>query len=310
MPCVPTLAAAPFPYAGEVSATLSALLWGSIGILFVRMRPQISPAALNLGKNVAATLCFVVLLWAWNGSPIPQGLGGRALAVFAASGFLGLALCDTFLLRSLLNIGPQRMSVIFLSVPVMTALIAALPPFRESPPWITWTGMFVCLGGILMAIKRPPHFVGDDAQFLRGVRDAFVAAVFQTAAILLARYGLAVQESPLLDSAVVRMAAGTLGLILMGGFSGALGRWTGQLKHKRVALTIFVGSFFGTFLGILTNQFGLQWSEHTGVATTLNSLMPIFLVPLSIIFLGERFGVRAIVATLVAVAGVALMMLG
>ncbi len=69
-------------------------------------------------------------------------------------------------------------------------------------------------------------------------------------------------------------------------------------------------SFFGTFIGILSNQAGLLWAVHAGVATTLNSLMPIYLMPLSMIYLGQRFGKRAIVATLIAVAGVALMMLG
>jgi drug/metabolite transporter (DMT)-like permease len=310
MPAPDLLAAAPFPYAGEASAALSALLWGAVGIVFARMRPAPTAAALNLGKNLAATLCFVALLWSVRGVPLPQGLDGRAVAVFAASGVLGLTLCDTLLLRSLLNIGPQRMSVIFLLVPVMTGLVAALPPFSESVPWVTWTGMVVCLGGILLAIKQPRHYRGDAAEFSRGIRDAFFAACLQTAAILLARYGLSVRRAPLLDSAVVRMASGTLGLIVMGTVFGGLRSWVAELRPVRAATTIFIGSFFGTFLGILTNQFGLQYSEHTGVATTLNSLMPIYLMPLSVLFLGDHFGIRGVIATLIAVAGVALMMLG
>ncbi len=310
MSVLQTLASSPFPFAGEASAVLSALLWGSVGVVFARMRPAPSPAGLNLGKNVAATVCFVLTLWIWSGSPIPTGLDARMIAVFSASGVLGLTLCDTFLLRSLLNIGPQRMSVVFLLVPAMTALAAALPPFSETPPGITWAGMFVCIGGILLAIKRPAHYQGTDADFRRGVRDAFFAALFQTGAILLARYGLSVKEAPILDSAVVRMAAGTLGLVVLGGVIGGLGAWTRELRRPKTAWTIFWGSFFGTFLGILTNQFGLQWSASTGVATTLNSLMPIFLMPLSILFLGERFGIRGVVATAIAVGGVALMLLG
>ena len=53
-----------------------------------------------------------------------------------------------------------------------------------------------------------------------------------------------------------------------------------------------------------------MWATNAGVATTLNSMMPIYLLPLSVIFLNERFGRREVVATLIAVAGVALMMLG
>jgi len=304
------LAAAPFEWAGEASAALSAFLWGSSGVVIARIRPPLSAAAINLGKNLAATACFVGLLWCVTGSPCPKGLDGHALGVFAASGFLGLAVCDTFLLRSLLDIGPQRMTLVFLVVPVLTALAAMLPPFSEMPPPLAWLGMGICLFGITMAVLRHVDRAVDPLRFRRGVRNALIAAVFQSIAILLARFGLNVHTAPLLDSAVVRMAAGTFGLAFLGLLFGRLGAWTGELRRKKAALMLFGASFFGTFLGILTNQFGVAWSRHTGVAATLNSLMPIYLMPLSVLFLEEKFGRHEVLATFVAIAGVALMMIG
>jgi len=304
------LGSAPFPGAGELSAALSALLWGSSGIVMARIRPAPTAGALNYGKNVAATLCFIALLWIVSGSPIPRGLDTRMFWIFCASGFLGLALCDTFLMRSLLDIGPQRMTLIFVSVPALTALIAALPPLSERAPWPVWVGIAVCLGGITLAIRRQPAGGIEPVRFKRGVRNAFIAALFQTGAILLARYGLSQADAPLLDSAVVRMTAGTVGVAILGAFGGRLGSWHRQLRRPSTALMLFIASFFGTFLGILANQAGLLWATNAGVATTLNSMMPIYLLPLSVIFLNERFGRREVVATLIAVAGVALMMLG
>ena len=304
------LTAPPFEWAGEASAALSALLWGSSGVVIALIRPPLSAAAINLGKNAAATFCFVAMLWVVTGSPVPQGLDGRAIAVFCASGFLGLAVCDTFLMRSLLDIGPQRMTLVFLIVPVLTALAAILPPFSEVPPPVAWIGMLVCLFGITMSVLRHADKAVDPPRFRRGVRNAVLAAVFQSAAILLARYGLNVDEAPILDSAVVRMAAGTFGLAFMGLLVGRLGAWTGELKRKKAALMLFGASFFGTFLGILANQGGVAWAKHTGVAATLNSLMPIYLMPLSVLFLEEKFGKHEVLATVIAVAGVALMMMG
>ena len=143
MPLTFLLTAPPFEWAGEASAALSALLWGSSGVVIALIRPPLSAGAINLGKNLAATVCFVAMLWSMTGSPIPQGLDGRAIAVFCASGFLGLAVCDTFLMRSLLDIGPQRMTLVFLLVPVLTAIAAMLPPFSEMPA--------------PTAIRIPPH---------------------------------------------------------------------------------------------------------------------------------------------------------
>ena len=309
MPLAPILAEAPFAWAGELNAALSAVLWGSAHIVFARIRPPIAAAALNLGKNAFATVFFVLALWIVSGSPIPTGLDAEALVIFAASGFLGLAVCDTLLMRSLLDLGPQRMTLLFLAVPVLVALIAALPPLSEAQPVGAWVGMLVCIGGIAMAVRRRSEDHADPVRFRRGVRTGLLAALFQTVAILLARHGLAGENAPLLDSAVVRMAAGTLGVILMGAFTRRLGGWTREVKRPDAFWMLMAASFVGTFLGILTNQFGLAWSAHAGVATTLNSMMPIYLLPLSVIFLGERFGKREVLATFVAMGGVAWMLL-
>lgn len=301
--------AEPFAWAGEINAALSALLWASAHIVFARINPPMSAAALNLGKNVFATLFFVIALWIVTGSPIPTGLDAKALWIFAASGFLGLAVCDTLLMRSLMDIGPQRMTLLFLTVPVLVALVAALPPLSEAQPIGAWAGMLVCIGGIAMAVRRRSEDEADPERFRRGIKTGLLAAVFQTAAILLARQGLANDDAPLLDSAVVRMAAGTLGVVVFGGFTGRLVGWSKEVGRPDVSWKLAGAAFVGTFLGILTNQYGLKWSAHAGVATTLNSMMPIYLLPLSMIFLREQFGRREIIATFIAIAGVAWMFL-
>ncbi|MDF1699799.1 MAG: DMT family transporter [Planctomycetota bacterium] len=309
LPLLLPLAGAPFPWAGEVAAALSALFWGSAHIVFARIHPPISAVALNLGKNVFAAVFFIAALWIHTGSPIPQGLDTEALVIFAASGFLGLAVCDTLLMRSLLDLGPQRMTLLFLTVPVLVSLAATLPPLSESQPLGAWAGMLVCIGGIGMAIRRRTEDEADPARFRRGVRTGLLAALFQTVAILLARHGLANEDAPLLDSAVVRMAAGTIGVMVFGLFTRRLARWSAEVRRPDAFWMLAAASFVGTFLGIYANQVGLKWSAHAGVATTLNSLMPIYLLPLSVLFLRERFGAREIIATFVAVGGVALMFL-
>ena len=304
------LASAPFPGAGEAAAAISALLWASAGIVIARIHPPISAGAINYGKNLVATICFVAMLWIVTGSPMPHGLDVNTALIFAASGFLGLTLCDTFLMRSLLDIGPQRMSTVLLCVPALATILAVFPPLAERPGWPVWLGIAVCISGILLAVRRHPERDLDPVRFQRGIRNAFLAAIFQAAAILLARYGLHKVQAPILESAVIRIGAGTVGLIVLGGFMGRLGSWHRQLSRPKAAAMLFGASFVGTFLGILTNQAGLLWATHAGVATTLNSLLPIYLLPLSAYYLKERFGARAILATLVAVAGVALMVLG
>ncbi len=85
------LAAAPFPYAGEVAAALSALVWASAGVVFAKLSPGVSAAAMNLGKNLSATLCFAVLMLVTTFSIWPSSVEPGALLCFVASGVVGLA---------------------------------------------------------------------------------------------------------------------------------------------------------------------------------------------------------------------------
>lgn len=309
MPVPLALAAAPFPYAGELAAALSALFWASSGVVFARIHPPVSAFAINLGKNVTACLCFVALVWITAGVPVPLDLPRAPLFWFCVSGVLGLALCDTFLMRSLLAIGPQRMSLIFTMYPVLVAIGAIFPPFDEHPSAYAWLGMALCLGGIVLAVLEEPKNRGPRAHYLRGVRDAVLAALCQAAAILTARHGLQIADVPANEGAAVRMLAGTLGLIVIGLPALRVATWSRELIQRHVGLRVAVAAFFGTFLGIWLNQLGLEWAEHTGVATVLNSLMPVYLIPLSALFLGARITRRGLLATLVTIAGVGVMTL-
>ena len=53
---------------------------------------------------------------------------------------------------------------------------------------------------------------------------------------------------------------------------------------------------------------GIQYAP-VGVASTLQALPPVFLIPIGYYFLGERVSSRAILGTLLALAGVAVLFL-
>jgi drug/metabolite transporter (DMT)-like permease len=305
------LCAAPFPLAGEAFAILCSLLWSVSSLFYARMHPRPSAAALNLGKNLSAALCFFVLLWCLEGRVWPVALRAETAGLFALSGFVGLTLCDILFLRCLLDIGPQRAGTIFLTVPGLAALGALFPPFRETPPAQTWVGMLVCVAGIALALRYRPSVEVDADRWRRGVRAGLLAALLQTAGLLITRHAAGLEDRPALEGAAVRLLGATAGQILLGLlFVGSLGRWLGELawERGRVALWVFVAAFLGTFLGIWTNQLSLTYAQFVGVAAMLGSLMPVFMIPLSRIYLGERFPAGAWIGTLIALAGMALVL--
>ena len=300
----------PFPYAGEAAAFASSLLWAGAGIVFRRLKGRVSPAAMNLAKNGTAALCFLVLLLLLTGNPWPRGLTPRATALLAASGVLGLSVCDTFFLRSILELGPRRATLIMAGLaPGLVFAAAVLPPFsqvEQATHVLPWVGFALALLGVWLATREVEGAPADAASRRRGLRDGILAAVFQAAGVLLTR--LAIQEGAApFEGAAVRLTCGSVGLLVGGAVAGRLVAWKGALLARGILRTLAMTAFFGTFLGIGLNTCALAWANSTGVATTINSLSPVWLIPLSAVFLAERHDVRAWLSTVLALVGIALL---
>ena len=70
-----------------------------------------------------------------------------------------------------------------------------------------------------------------------------------------------------------------------------------------------IATFLGTYCGVWLMNYGLR-NLPVGVASTLNSTSPIFILPLSALVLGEKVSPRAIFGAIIAVAGIAVLALG
>jgi drug/metabolite transporter (DMT)-like permease len=190
--------------------------------------------------------------------------------------------------------------------PVLIALGAMLPPFRETPSALAWLGMLVCVAGIALAAMRKDPDPVAGAATRRGMVDAFVSAGLQASGFLLSRLASRTGGTDAAEGTMIRCLAGFLGLVAVGVVLGRSRRWFGQLRTAGAWWKVGRAAFVGTFLGIWASLLAISWSTHTGVAATLNALSPVFLIPLSAVFLGERHDRRAWAATLVTVAGIAL----
>ena len=78
--------------------------------------------------------------------------------------------------------------------------------------------------------------------------------------------------------------------------------------HPRAVRLLTGGAILGPVLGVWLSLIAVQ-NTSVGVASTLSSLMPIFLIPISYVVFGERVNGRAILGTLIAVGGSVLLFL-
>lgn len=292
---------------GELAALSSAATWAVASLIFARVGRDVTPVVMNALKCGIALGLMMVTLIVLEGTAWPLHLERGALVWLAVSGMVGLTIGDTAYFQALIRIGPRRALLLFSLVPPMTALLGAVV-LDEAITATLVVGMGLTLVGVAWVIRerQPDATAADDARLRAGVAFGVLAAVCQAAGNVLTKLGAA--DASALAVSVVRLTAGGLGLGVQLAVAGRLLEAVRPLGDRVLAPRLIVGTFLGTYLGIWLMNAGLKGAD-VGVASTLNSTSPIFVLPLAVVLLGERVSLRAVVGAIVAVAGVAVLSL-
>ena len=109
-------------------------------------------------------------------------------------------------------------------------------------------------------------------------------------------------------SAQIRVLTGIIGFAILFIFMKRYGRVWAALKNRSAMKRIYLGSFFGPFLGV---SFSLLAVQHTqaGIAATIMAIVPVLIIPPAIILFKEKVNWKEITGAVVAVGGVAIFFL-
>jgi drug/metabolite transporter (DMT)-like permease len=222
------------------------------------------------------------------------------------SGVIGLAIGDTLLFQSYAWIGPR----------LATLLMALAPPMSAAIAWIglgerlggrALLGMALALSGIIWVVReRGTRRAAGTASAHRrlGILLGLGAAACQAIGAVLAKRGmLAVDPLP---ATLVRMVSAAAGILVAALASGHLPRALPALRAGRFLALALCASVLGPYLGVWLSLVSLKLTE-TGVALTLMAMSPILVIPLAARVFGERASARTVVGTVIAVAGVTIL---
>lgn len=293
---------------GELASLSASALWAIASVLFAQLgREKISPLALNLLKcALALAMLWLTMLWR-DGHTWPWALGTPELVALAISGVIGLTIGDTAFFGALTRLGARRTLLMMTLAPPATAVMAW--PFLGEPITLKMlAGMALTMGGIAWVIRERTGEEEPDAHARReellGLALVLVAVLCQAGGNVLTKFGG--EHISSLSTSVVRLAFGVLGLGVVVGGLGRARQVVAPLSNGRQVALLIVATFLGTYLGIWLLVTGLQYAD-AGVAATLSSTSPIFVLPIAAFFLGERLTTRSMLGACVAVAGVALL---
>lgn len=287
---------------GELAALSASALWAFASLLFTTLSKDHGPIVMNALKCIIALAMMVLTLLVLEGEAWPMALTTTDALVLAASGLIGLTIGDTAYFNALTRIGPRRALLMMALVPPTTALLA-WPVLGEVVTAPMIAGIALTLAGVAWVIReRTPD--ADHSLEAAGLAFAVVAMFCQSSGNVLTKLGGS--DVSALGISVVRVLVGAVGLLVVLGGTGRLAELAHPWRMKAGPKLVFA-TFLGTYLGIWLLNTGLKYTSHTGVAATLSSTSPIFILPLAWLVLGERFSARAVVGALIAVAGIAVL---
>ncbi|MBI5297312.1 MAG: DMT family transporter [Chloroflexi bacterium] len=295
-------------YLGEIAGIATSLFYALNSVFITRAGQQVGATVSNRTRVVFALLYLIILNLILFGQPLPVSADPQRWLWLSLSGVIGLALGDLFLFKSYLSIGPRLGNLLLSLYPIVGALEAWIF-LDESLRLGQIVGILVTLAGIVWVVferngsgeKMPRHvWIG----ILYGV----ISAVFQATGFVFSKQGMYGTFSPFQGNAI-RMSAALLALLVIALFQKQVGQTVSTLRANPAAFRmLMLAGFIGPVLGVSASLYAVQNAE-VGVASTLTSLAPIFMLPISAIFFKERLGWQAIAGTLLAMVGVAILFL-
>ncbi len=297
------------PYLGEIAALFTSFCWALSAVGFSEATDRLGSQVTNRLRVALAFLALVVINSLLYAQPIPLHAGPERWGWLALSGLIGLAIGDAFLFKSYQCVGP-RLGLLLLSLaPVFGALIAWLF-FGETLTGMQMAGIAVTLGGISWVVIARPADSAENAACApgRGVLYGILAALGQAAGLVLSKQGMGGDFSPFAGT-LIRMIAALLSLWGLALFQGQAIKTVQTVRRNPAGLRwALFGSFFGPVIGISASLLAIQHT-NIGVASTLMALPPVVMLPISHFFYKEKLNMPAIVGTLIAIGGVALLFL-
>ena len=291
---------------GELAALGAAALWAIASTIFARAGRHLTVDALNLVKTAVGLVFMQVTLLLVSSRAWPEHLPLTSLAWLSISGVIGLTIGDSAYFQSLLRLGPRRSLLLWALIPSITAL-GAVPALGETLTWPMAGGILLTGAGVTWVLRERtaggPERQASPVDRV-GILYGLLAVLCQVGGSLTAKYGGRGLDA--LDLSVVRLTAGTLTLGLLVAVRGQFGALGGLVQNPGLFAQVVLATFVGTYLGIWLSMFALQ-ATLAGIAATLTSTSPLFVLPIAHFVLKEPVSARAVVGALIAVAGVAVL---
>ncbi len=289
-------------YYGEIAALATAGCWSFNSVVFANAGHRVSSFTVNRVRLYIAFLALMIFHLFYFGEIIPLTLSSNNYIYLGLSGIVGYIIGDSFLFESFLMIGPRISMLIMTSSPVFSAILAWLF-LGEKLNILQIMAMIITLSGIGWVILEKRDEEEKKTHILMGVLFAMIGSLGQAAGLLFSKIGLRGNVSTI-SANLIRVSTAAILIAIFSIITGKFLKDLRKMKNKKALFEISSGSIVGPVIGVILSLEAIN-NTNIGIASTLMSLSPIILIPVSHFMYKEKITWRAVVGTLVAIGGAA-----
>lgn len=300
---------------GELAALLTAVFWTITALAFEAASRKIGSMSVNLLRLAVGFFFLSVFTFFYRGILFPVDATGHAWFYLTLSGLIGFVFGDLCLFQAFVVIGARISMLLMALAPPMTALIGWIVLGERMTP-LSFLGMVLTLGGIALVVltRRPAGEEGKPSENGRlrlnypvwGILLGLGGALGQAAGLILSKVGMEGYDT--FAATQIRVIAGIAGFSLLFTVTGWWRRAAGALRQRKPMLQLSLGAFFGPFLGVSFSLISIKYAE-TGIASTIMAIVPVLIIPPSMLLYKEKVSLREVAGAVLAVSGVAMFFL-
>jgi drug/metabolite transporter (DMT)-like permease len=289
---------------GEFAALFTACCWTATALAFESASKKVGSIAVNLIRLLLAFVYLSLFSFFTRGILFPVDASSSAWIWLSISGFVGFVIGDFFLFESYAIIGSRISMIIMTLVPPITAFVSWLM-LGETLTLYNFIGMALTLSGIVTVIFK--REAGEKkisfTHSWRGILFAFIGAAGQAVGLVFSKVGMGSYNA--FAATQIRTITGVIGFAIV---ISIWRKWRNvgeAVKNVPALKRITVGSIFGPFLGVSFSLYAVQHT-HAGIASTIMAIVPILIIPPSVIFMKQKVTIKEIIGAVISVSGVVL----
>ncbi len=295
---------------GELLGLIAAVIWAISNTLLRMQTVRLGAVAVNFWRCVVTIPFFIILFLIVRDPGTLRDLTPLTILYIVLGVCIGMVTGDTLQYHAIKLIGVSRSMPISGCFPLFTVFFAWLLNGEPIRVQVLGGAVVVMLGVLLISLpKRTPARIGIiaapapvivDRTNAIGIAFSLIAAVCWSLSTVVQSKALA--HSDAITVNLIRMPVAACVLLI-----ASRGRANVPLRQfgARTFLFLAVIGIFGTGLANIS-YLGALKIAGAGKTAVLIATAPLFALPLSILLLGERPGLRAVMGTLLTVLGIAL----